>query len=431
MSSMSSPLDAVYVTYWSFRDPLTESQCLPVLRSLVARGYKLGLVTYESGPPDAADAAQLRDQGISWYPLSYHRRPPLVSTLWDALRGLRLCLGLKRQLGVKLFHSRGSVPAAPAMAAAAMTGARFFYDADGPLSEEYVDAGLWSNRSLGYLLTRAAERRFLRSADAVAVLTQERRRALSRWTQKPITVLPCGVDTDHFTYRFDARERIRREIGLDGTVMVYAGKWGGWYAVEEMMDFIVVARDHFPRLHLLVLTREPPDRFHAAATRRGLADALIVREATRETMPQYLSAADVGLSFVRPLPSKTACSPVKNAEYLACGLPIVTPHQIGDYSELVARNRVGVVLRALEPTAYADAAVGLRDLLNDAALKSRCRTTAENEMGLNQVVVPKYLQIYRDLIGVPTSENSELNQEASRGERQPSEIAITPGQRRQ
>jgi hypothetical protein len=38
-------------------------------------------------------------------------------------------------------------------------------------------------------------------------------------------------------------------------------------------------------------------------------------------------------------------SPVKFGEYLASGLPVVMSAGIGDYSELVRRKKVGVILK--------------------------------------------------------------------------------------
>jgi glycosyltransferase involved in cell wall biosynthesis len=118
-------------------------------------------------------------------------------------------------------------------------------------------------------------------------------------------------------------------------------------------------------------------------------------------MPRYLSAADAGLSFVLPAPSKRASSPVKNGEYLACGLPVVTTDGIGDYSDLVGRRRVGVVVRSLDSSGYRAAAAELKDLLGDGGLARRCAEVARSEVGLYEVVIPRYLRLYAGLLGAP------------------------------
>jgi glycosyltransferase involved in cell wall biosynthesis len=270
-------------------------------------------------------------------------------------------------------------------------------DADGPLSEEYVDAGVWKRGSLPHRVTRWAEKRFLRTADAVVVLTERRRDEIRGLIPGEVAVLPCGVDTAHFIRDLVKGRSIRDDLGLKGVVLVYVGKAGGWYLTDAMLDFARVSAKVLGQVSLLVLTNEDPRRFEELARQRGLFCA--VRSATRDEVPRYLSAADVGLSFVLPAPSKTACSPVKNGEYLACGLPIVTTASIGDYTSLVARRRVGVVVERLDEAGYEQTAQALRDLLADPLLGARCRETACAEVGLSEVVIPRYLELYRGLLG--------------------------------
>ncbi len=107
-------------------------------------------------------------------------------------------------------------------------------------------------------------------------------------------------------------------------------------------------------------------RFGRAARDRRTEDLLVVRKCSRRELPEYLTAANVGLLFVRPSPSRTACSPVKNGEYLACGLPVVTPADIGDYSRLIDKRNVGIVLDNLSTEQYRKGALRLRELRTDA-----------------------------------------------------------------
>jgi glycosyltransferase involved in cell wall biosynthesis len=396
-------LDAVYVAYWSLEDPLCLSQSLPVVRALASRGLRMGLVTFEQPPWRMPPAGRRRAQrallaeGVRWLPLRYHRHPRLIATLFDAAHGLARCVLLGWLRGVGLFHGRGSVPSAIAWIAARLTGARFFDDADGPLSEEYVDAGVWKRGSLSHRLTRWAESRCLAAADAVAVLTERRRLEVLDQARAEVTVLPCAVDAAHFTPRLD--DELRRDLNLQGTVLVYVGKRGGWYLTEAMFDFARAAADTLGSASLLVVTPETPEGFEALAAERGLR--CVVRRATRDEMPRYLAAADAGLSLILQTPSKLACSPVKNGEYLACGLPVITTPGVGDYTELVEKHRVGVVIRRLDPDGYREAAIGLRALLADTGLAARCRLVAEREVGLSQVVLPRYFEIYRRLLGRP------------------------------
>jgi glycosyltransferase involved in cell wall biosynthesis len=163
-----------------------------------------------------------------------------------------------------------------------------------------------------------------------------------------------------------------------------------------MVDFVAAYQNLGEPTTLLVLTTQPPDPFRQLAASRGVSCR--VERASRDQMPGYLSAGDVGLSFILEAPSKTACSPVKNGEYLACGLPVVTTAGIGDYSRMVADRRVGVVV-SLAERALEEGARRLRALLSEQGLASRCREAATSHAGLSEVVLPRYRALYRELLG--------------------------------
>jgi glycosyltransferase involved in cell wall biosynthesis len=410
-------LDAVYVTYWSLLDPLCQSQSLPVVRALTDHGFRLALVSFEQGrwrlgsEEEARQRRALAEEGIRWEPLPYHRRPAILSTLFDMARGVGRCLRVARRERPRLFHGRGTVAAAIAGAGSRLSGARFLNDADGPLSQEYVDAGVWRAGSLPHRMTRWAETRLLQTADAVAVLTERRRAEVRSLTLEDPVVLPCAVDVERFTPDPRAREAIRRELDLAGVVFVYAGKADGWYLTNAMFEFVQKAGVVLGEVSLLVLTTEAPERFSATATSMGIRHT--VCSVSRDEMPRYLSAADAGLSFVLAAPSKTACSPVKNGEYLACGLPIVTTPGIGDYSDLVVRRSVGVVVAGCHTRAYETAAGELRTLLADPSLGARCRETARAEVGLAEILIPRYIGLYERLLGASTTRGARKRSASS------------------
>ncbi len=401
---MQELLDSVYITYWSLLDPLCQSQSLPYLRSLTKEGYKVGLITFEQSrfelslSQGEAKRAELAREGIDWHPLRYHKRPPVLSTLFDIARGSAVAARLAKRSSAGLVHGRASVSSAIAAFAAKLAGTRLFVDADGPLSQEYVDAGVWKEGSFGHRLTAWGERGAMEAADVVAVLTDHRKREVAQWlSETPVHVLPCAVDTARFRPIPEQRAAIRAELDLLGTVFVYAGKPGGWYDLEEMVAFLGCAREVFDPMTFMVLTGEDPTPFAELCKRAQIP--FISRGVPSDQMPAYLSAADVGLCFLRPFVSKLSCSPIKLGEYLACGLPVVTTSGCGDYDELVRAESVGTVVPNSTRDAYPLAVRELSQLLADPGIANRCREAASRRVGLQEVVNPRYAAIYRALAG--------------------------------
>jgi len=399
---MRERLDSVYITYWSLLDPLCQSQSLPYLLSLAREGYRLGLITFEqprwrmSADAQRAKQKELRAKGIEWRPLSYHKRPAVFSTFYDVAIGSVVAARLAKRSRATVIHGRASVSSAIAAIAAKLGGTRLFVDADGPLSQEYVDIGVWKKGSLAHRLTAWGEHKAIEMADVVAVLTKHRRAEVSSWmTDTPIYILPCAVDLDHFGPSLGDRERLRRDLGLKGTVFVYAGKAGGWYDTEGMVAFMETAKEVFRPLTLLVLTREDPAPFEELCEQAKID--LVTRSVVSDEVPSYLSAGDVGLCFRHRSPSQLSCSPIKLAEYLACGVPVVATSGCGDYDELIETERVGMVIKDDDPESYLAAARGIERLLAEKAVGERCRSTARHFLGLNEVVAPRYSEIYGSL----------------------------------
>jgi glycosyltransferase involved in cell wall biosynthesis len=330
--------------------------------------------------------------------MSYHKRPPVFSTLYDIAAGGLVATGLARRSRATVVHGRASVSSAMAAVAAKLAGTRLFVDADGPLSQEYVDAGVWKEGSLGHRLTAWGERRAMELADVVAVLTGHREREVAPWlSETPVYILPCAVDLNRFQPVTEKRQALRDALGLRGTVFVYAGKPGGWYDTEEMVAFVATAKEVFDPLTLLVLTGEDPAAFAVLCERAEVP--FVSRAVPSAEMPAYLSSADVGLCFLRPFPSKLSCSPIKLGEYLACGLPVVSTSGCGDYDELIRTESIGTVVPNSDREAYLPAAAELEHLLREDDIHNRCRGAARRWVGLDEVVNPRYSQIYRTLVG--------------------------------
>jgi glycosyltransferase involved in cell wall biosynthesis len=152
----------------------------------------------------------------------------------------------------------------------------------------------------------------------------------------------------------------------------------------------------FQPLTLLVLTREDPAPF-AELCQQAKID-LVTRSAPPAEVPSYLSASDVGLGFRHRFPSQLSCSPIKLAEYLACGLPVVSTSGCGDYDELIEAERVGIVVKSDSTSDYLTAARNLERLLAEDTVGERCRATSRSFLGLEEVVAPRYAEIYRTLI---------------------------------
>lgn len=406
----------LFISYNALIEPLGPTQILPYVCGL-ADTCEMAVLSFEkrvrSPADDARDTATvaglLAGRAIPWIRLRYHKRPSLPATLFDITRGVRRILREHRRQPFDLLHARGYVPAAIARAVKTCAGIPFLFDIRGLQADEYADSGHWDARSLKFRLTKRVEQAVLREADGLVTLTHAVRPVLQdfdglkeRATLPPWSVIPTCVDLDHFTFDPAARERVRAQLHVgDRPVLVYAGSIGGYYLLEEMLDFYLTARERWPGLFLLALVNGPPEAvIDALAARAIAAKDYAVTWARHAEMPGYLSAADAGLAFVRPSPAKRSASPTKCGEYLACGLPIVATGGVGDVDDLLARTGAGVRVTEHSAGAYAEAADQVR-MLATAANRDRWRAVAEAEFSAARRACPAYRQLYAEILRPP------------------------------
>jgi glycosyltransferase involved in cell wall biosynthesis len=274
----------------------------------------------------------------------------------------------------------------------------------GLLAEEYVDAKHWPAGGLRYRITKAAERRIFAATDGVVTLTERIWPIIKEWDglkgrDVHHEVIPCCVDLSLFRFSEERRSQLRTELGLRRRfTFVYSGSLDGWYLTEEMADFFASVVRKNNDAHLLWLTRGSHERVRQLMSARGIgAEHFSVRAVTPAEMPSYLAAGDVGISFIKRCLSKLASSPTKNAEYLACGLPIVINSGIGDSDHLVNQTEAVVLLEDFSEQEFDSAWNAIKEIVNDANIKTKARVTAETVFDLETVGGERYARLYESV----------------------------------
>jgi glycosyltransferase involved in cell wall biosynthesis len=397
-------LGALYLCYLSLDDPLVETQVVAYLEGL-ARDREIHLLTFELRRPSRRERRERRRslavRGINWHSLRYHRRPSLPATAFDTLAGAMVAGWLVRRHGLGVLHARSHVPAVMALLARRFLrqAPKLLFDVRGLMAEEYEDAGRWRRESVAFRLIKAVERIALAQAAGVVVLTDAVRAQIASPTvTAPVVVIPCCVDPARVATVPGRREEVRAHLGLgNATVLVYVGKLGTWYMPTEMALFAAAARSVLGEAQLVVLSQDDLKPLRVAVAAAGLpASAWWAGTAHPEELGDYLAAADAGLSFVRPTPSKISSSPTKVAEYLAAGLPVVFGSGVGDLDEQLAGG-VSVRLERFDNEALIAGCRDLGDLLDDPNTASRCRKRAGEHFDLEVVGIARYRALYDHL----------------------------------
>ena len=189
----------LYISYEGALEPLGQSQVVPYVVGLSARGRSMVLMTFEKRrwwaqePLRAQTGRRLREAGVVWIPLGYHQRPRVLSTVWDMAAGVVVGMAVIVRHRVRLVHVRSFVPAGIGYWLKRCLRVKLLFDMRGFWVEERVEAKLWPQDGWLYRLAKRCERAFLREADAVVTLTEASRSEIGRLVPRESRRVPLGV----------------------------------------------------------------------------------------------------------------------------------------------------------------------------------------------------------------------------------------------
>jgi len=161
-----------------------------------------------------------------------------------------------------------------------------------------------------------------------------------------LTIIPGAADKNMFFFNTNIRNNLREKLKVENKfIIVYTGKLDrSWHKPEFIFKFIKELLKPIPELFFFCIT---PDIKLAEklADKNGLNNFQIYyKYEPYEKIQPYLCAADLGLLIRDDIPTNHVASPTKLPEYLLCGLPVIISQKIGDFSDFIERNNLGLVV---------------------------------------------------------------------------------------
>lgn len=399
---MTAP-SVLYIASASVSDPLIVSQVVRYLEQMQHSLASCHLITFERhGSEDFSTVAEeLLAVGIHWHPIKAWKRLRSVGFWFDRHRALTRARRIVSEEDISIVHCRSFL--AGTLGRKLKGGdVQFLYDMRGLWSLEKRDKGTIRNPWM-FKVAHGLEQKLFHDADHIVSLTHAGKRHLvEAGVSVPIDVIPTCVDLQLFqpqvAHLNGQRASEPSQCGEELKV-VSAGTLGAGYLASEMFHFCALLKTSWQDSSFRILTSSNREYVINAAEGAGLSPScLSVAKVSPDAMPDELANADVGMCFVKPTEAKVASCPTKLGEYLACGIPVVATDGVGDVTEILEDNRVGVVLHHDDESSWPAAARQLGTLLKDRHLKARCRRVAEQHFGLAEGA-NAYLRIYGEMTG--------------------------------
>jgi glycosyltransferase involved in cell wall biosynthesis len=216
--------------------------------------------------------------------------------------------------------------------------------------------------------TRLEEACYRRAKRIVVVTQGIRDRLITRGFGDKVLLIPNGANTDLFHYQSEAGKAIRQQLDLDDDfLIIYAGIHGIAQGLETVLNAAHKLRDH-AGLHFLFIGDGPRKaELHALKERLALPNVTMLAAQPRETIPAYLSAADVALVPLRRLDIFRGALPSKIFDAWACECPIILSMQ-GEAQQVLQQANAGVYVEPESPSALAQV---VQEMINHSKLLRR------------------------------------------------------------
>ena len=404
----------LYISHDGMTDPLGRSQVLPYLVGLSKIGFSFTIISaekknnYLSG---SADVIKICEQaGIKWKAFTYHRIPPLISTVFDLLLIYFMAVRLYRKEKFDIVHCRSYPPSLIGLSLKKKFGCRFIFDMRGFWADERVDGKIWNLNNpvffCIYKYFKRKEKKILINADKVISLTHRAKSELESYkingkNKLPVTVIPCCADNNLFTSENidkSLSDRFKRQAGIkEGDYIIsYLGALGTWYMIDEMLDFYKVLKTEKQNCRFLFITAEKKEFILSKVIEKNISvDNIIIVHAKRNEVPVWLNLSDASIFFIKLVFSKVASFPTKQAEIMSMGIPLVCNSGVGDTDQIISESKGGILVENFNEESYRIAAKKLISLSGFS--RETATQYARKHFSLEQGV-ELYRQVYSELL---------------------------------
>lgn len=223
-------------------------------------------------------------------------------------------------------------------------GLKVIYDGRGAIAEEWKEYNVVTDQRLIEKIDAFEKEVILNSDYRIAVSEQ----LIQFWKEKfkydldKHVVIPCTINSifENIEISENKISKVRKEFNADqkDIIFVYSGSIAGWQSFDLLNKFLTPILKMDKKHKALFLSDFDTN---INQLKLDFPEQVYTKHLPPNEVADYLVACDYGLLIREQSITNKVASPVKFAEYLACGLTVVISENLGDYSQFVYKNNCG------------------------------------------------------------------------------------------
>lgn len=254
---------------------------------------------------------------------------------------------LSRLYNVDIMHGQALYSTIHVLRARNRTGTKVVFDVHGVSPEETEMSGGHISR-----IKRLTEweKKALNTADLRIFVSNQMKdffKGKYGLSDMPYVLIPNCVHNERFQMSEEIKLSKREQLGIkDKFVFLYLGTLSVWQWPEAMFSLFAQFYKRRPdSLFYLLLPYYEHEKAVSFLKKHNLpSKSYVVEEVPHSEGGSVVGIADAGLLLRESNPVNYVSSPTKFGEYLAAGVPVISTKGIGDTSDIIRNEKVGLTI---------------------------------------------------------------------------------------
>ncbi|MBN22539.1 MAG: hypothetical protein CL678_14750 [Bdellovibrionaceae bacterium] len=220
-----------------------------------------------------------------------------------------------------------------------------FYDCHGFRYEEFVLSKGDKHSKWLYSFEHSLEKYTLKNSDEVIAVSSNMVNYIEELTSVKSSLVPMGINEKNINSNLELSDLVRERFDFTNSkTLVYCGNFSRYQCFEYMKSLFSGLNKFSSNYQFILLV---PKKY-ADDVRYFFSDCpnlpTKVFSVSHENVKHILSACDLGVMLREDSIVNRLASPTKFSEYLAAGIPVISTHFVGDYSQFMIKNQAGLIL---------------------------------------------------------------------------------------
>jgi glycosyltransferase involved in cell wall biosynthesis len=394
----------LFIADSSLRNPILQSQGFPFLYNLNHVKYKPFVLSFEESNLSKKENIELKsvikkyDSKINFLPVTINKKGILPFWFYFIWKRSKILHSIVRKYDIMLLHARSFNPAFLAIIIKIIfkPSIKVIYDNRGLYIDELIFRNALSKGSLKEKIYRTIEMIIINKCDQMVVVSNVFKsyivEQLGKRNKNIISKTSMIPNRTQINFN-DSDNVFRQKRTKDRTICVYSGSSASWQGTDDFYKVFSIILNRIPTTYFKILTYEPELFLNHPPENIKLAERLMVEKVEFCNVKSELINATFGIHLRKSDVVSRVSAPIKFAEYLSAGLPVILREGIGDTEQVIKKYNVGVIIKKND---YESAISELQELLNDKDVYHRCLRIADKEFNIN-ISFKQYQEIYDKL----------------------------------